>query len=254
MIISFAGKGGVGKTTLAAILIDELARKGYPGKILALDADPATTLALTLDVEPPPVTLADIRDSTPLNARLIKQLPVGTSSADFVYGRLTGEGVIAHRQIRNLDVDLLVMGHPQGPGCYCNVNQALTKALAAIRAQYGLIIIDNEAGIEHLSRYRLHQVDLFLIVLTLARSSWLVADRIRYLAENSELDIGETWLVYNRTQNQGLRLAGRHVLLLPECDTITVLDRQGGSLLHLADDHPLRSALSPLIKRIGLCA
>jgi CO dehydrogenase maturation factor len=254
MIIALSGKGGVGKTTVAAILIDELARNSYAGKTLAIDADPAMTLALTLDVEPSPVTLADIRDSTIFNARLIKQLPVGTSPADFVYGKLAGEGVIAHRQIRNLDFDLLVMGYPQGPGCYCGVNQALTKALAAIRAQYDLIITDNEAGLEHLSRYRLHQVDLFLIVMTLARSSWLVADRIRYLAENSALEIGEMWLVYNRTQNQGLRLAGRHVLLLPECETITALDHQGGGLLHLVDDHPLRAALSPLIERIGQCA
>lgn len=253
MIISLSGKGGVGKTTVAALLIDEVARRGYPGKVLAIDGDPAMTLALALDVAPPPVTLADIRDSTPLNARQIKSLPAGMSPDRFVLDKLRAEGVIANRQLREIDVDLMAMGHPQGPGCYCSVNQALTKALAAIRAAYDLIITDNEAGLEHLSRYRLNQVDLFLIVLTPGRSSWAVADRIRHTAEVMDMEIGESWLVYNRTKSQGVSLTSRRTLLLPECDTIAALDRQGGPLLALADDHPLRAALGPIIERICRC-
>ena len=132
-------------------------------------------------------------------------------------------------------------------------NQTFTKALAAIRAAYDLIITENEAGLEHLSRYRLNQVDLFLIVLTPGRSSWAVADRIRHTAEVMDMEIGESWLVYNRTKSQGVSLASRRTLLLPECDTIAALDRQGGPLLAVADDHPLRAALGPIIERICRC-
>jgi CO dehydrogenase maturation factor len=253
MIISLSGKGGVGKSSIAALLIDELARNKYEGKMLAIDGDPAMTLALALDVAPPAATLADIRDSTPLNAQQIKQLPPGMSPGQFVLDKLRTEGVIATRQIRETDFDLMVMGHPQGPGCYCSVNQALTKALAAIRAEYDLIITDNEAGLEHLSRYRLKQVDLFLIVLTPGRSSWAVADQIRHVAEIMEMEIGETWLIYNRTRSQGLSLASQNTLFLPECETIAVLDRQGGPLLALADNHPLREALKPIVERVCPC-
>lgn len=253
MIISLSGKGGVGKTTVSALLLDEAARYGYSGKVLAIDGDPAMTLALALDVEPPAATLADIRDSTPFDARQIKNLPPGMSPDQFILDKLRAEGVIVNRQIREIDVDLMVMGHPQGPGCYCRVNGALTRALTAIRAEYDLILTDNEAGLEHLSRYRLKQVDLFLIVLTPGRSSWAVADQIKHTVEVIGMEIGETWLVYNRTKNHRASLASRHTLLLPECETIAALDRQGGPLLALADGHPLRAALGPIIDRICRC-
>jgi CO dehydrogenase maturation factor len=254
MLITLSGKGGVGKTTLCAYLIDELGRGNYAGRVLVVDGDPAMTLPLALGVIPPAWTLADVRDSTPLNARQIKSLPPGTSPDQFVLDALRDKGVIAPRRLRELDFDLLVMGHSEGPGCYCRVNQALTRALKQIQGHYDLIIIDCEAGLEHLSRYRIQQTDIFIIVLTPGRASWAVADQIRHTTQMLEMQLGETWLIYNRTQSRGISLAGRNTLLLPECDTITVLDRQGGPLLALVDDHPLRTALSPLIERIGRCA
>ena len=149
--------------------------------------------------------------------------------------------------------DLLVMGHSEGPGCYCRVNNALTQALASIKAMYDLVIIDNEAGLECISRYQLKQIDLFLIVLTPARSSWLVADRIRQVTDLLDLEIGETWLLYNRTQNQYVSKGHQNAIFVPECGTIAALDRQGGPLLVIRDDHPTRQALRPIIERIGAC-
>ncbi len=251
MIINISGKGGAGKTSVVTLLIDELAHHNFAGRTLVFDGDPAATLAFALGIERQPVTLADIRDTTPLDARQIRQLPPGVSPAQFVLDRLQKEGVIVHRQIREIDIGLMAMDHPEGPGCDCRVNQALTQALTTLRATYDLIILDNEGGLEHVSRYRLKQVDLFLIVLTPGRSSWLVADRLRHTADSVELDIGETWLIYNRIPGRGVRLAGRNTLLLPECETIAALDRQGGPLPALADDHPVRQALNPLIERIG---
>lgn len=254
MLIALAGKGGVGKTTIAAVLTDELMRQQFEGKILIIDADPAMTLSLALDVIPPAWTLADVRDSTPLNARQVKSLPPGTSPESFIRDKLINHGVIAQRQLRGIPFDLLVMGYSEGPGCYCRVNGALTQALASIKRMYDLVILDNEAGLECISRYQLKQIDLFLIVLTPARSSWLVADRIKQVADLLDLEIGESWLMYNRTQNQYLSKGHQNAIFLPDCETIASLDRQGGPLLALADGHPLRKALEPIVERICPCA
>ncbi|MCB0013434.1 MAG: AAA family ATPase [Anaerolineales bacterium] len=251
MIIALAGKGGVGKTSLAGILIDELARRHYKQKLLVIDADPAATLAMTLGIDAPAVTLADIRDDTPLDAGQIKQLPPGTSPARFVRDRLASDGVIARRRLRELAFDLLLMGHGQGPGCFCRINQALTQALASIQAEYDLIIIDNEAGLEHVSRYRLNRVDLFLLVLTPGQTSWQVANRIKATAEATGISIGQTWYLYNRVyETSRLGSPGPRTLLLPECSTLMMFDRQGGPLHALAGNHPLRRALTPLIEQI----
>ena len=130
MVISLSGKGGVGKTTLTAILTDEILRHRPDCRLLVIDADPAMTLSLALNVPPPTLTLADARDSTPLNARQIKSLPPGTSPGSFIRDKLLNHEVIAQRQLREIPFDLLVMGHSEGPGCYCRVNGALTQALA----------------------------------------------------------------------------------------------------------------------------
>lgn len=253
MIISFTGKGGTGKTTLTAILTDELLRHRPDCRLLVIDADPAMTLSMALDVIPPAWTLADVRDSTPLNARQIKNLPPGTSPGTFIRDKLINHGIIAQRQLRDVPFDFLVMGHSEGPGCYCRVNGALTQALASIKAMYDLVILDNEAGLECISRYQLKQIDLFFIVLTPGRSSWLVADRIKQVADLLDLEIGQTWLIYNRTPNQYLSTGHQNAIFLPDCETITALDRQGGPLLALKDDHPVRLALRPIIERIEAC-
>lgn len=253
MIISLSGKGGVGKTTLAAILTDELIRQQVAGKILAIDADPAMTLAMALNIAPPACTLADVRDSTPLNARQIKSLPPGTSPDGYIRDKLMQHGVIARRQLRGSPFDLLVMGHGEGPGCYCRVNQALTQALASIKMMYDLVIIDNEAGLECISRYQLKQIDLFFIVLTPGRSSWLVADRIKQVADLLELEIGQSWLIYNRTPNPYFSKGHPNTIFVPECAGITALDQQGGPLLAIRDDHAVRQALAPILERIEAC-
>jgi len=256
MLISLAGKGGAGKTTIAAILIDELLRNnGYQGKILAVDADPAMTLSMALEVIPPAWTLADVRDKTPVNARQIKALPPGTSPSRIIRDKLVNRGVIAQRQLQDGPAfDLLIMGHSEGPGCCCRINQALSQALASIKTMYDLVIVDNVAGMEWLSRYRLSQIDLFLIVLTAGHASWSVANRIIEVADMLDLEIGETWLLFNRIQSRGASPAGQRSILLPECETISALDRQGGPLLAIKNDHPVRQALKRLIERIGPCA
>lgn len=250
--IALFGKGGVGKTTITAILIDEIARRGYAGKVLVIDGDPAMTLAMTLRIDPPSMTLADLRDNTPLNAREIRSLTPGVSPSQFVLDQLRTKDVITERRVREMKFDMMVMGHGEGPGCYCSINNALTQALASIRASYDLIIVDNEAGLEHISRYRFDQVDVLLTIMTMGRASWTVANQIQNLAEDLGIKIGRTWPIYNRVSKKDLdNFAADHdAIVIPESDTIVMADRQGGSPTCLAEDHLFRAALVPIIEMI----
>jgi hypothetical protein len=144
--------------------------------------------------------------------------------------------------------DLMVMGHGEGPGCYCSINNALTQALTSIRATYDLVIVDNEAGLEHISRYRLDQIDIFLVVMTMGRASWTVAHQIQNLAEDLGLKIGRIWPVYNRVGKKDWgNFADPGAIVLLESDTIAMADRQGGAPTILAEDHPFRTALAPVV-------
>ncbi len=253
MIISFAGKGGVGKTTVLSLLLDEVARRDYPGKVLVIDGDPAMTLAMALGLEDRPLkTLADIRDSTPLTAKQIRGLPAGMSPEQHVLNLLKTKGCIAGSRLRNMTFHFMAMGHGEKPGCYCRINKALTGALNTIRQNYDLIIIDNEAGLEHISRYRLAQIDLFVLVMTQGQSSWAVANRIRYLIDDVGIQVGQIWEVYNRIIKTGRAYtnASETTLFLPESDTLGAMDRQGGSPVCLVNNHPLRLALEPIVAQI----
>lgn len=254
MIIGFGGKGGVGKTTVLALLLDEVARRDYSGQVLVIDGDPAMTLAMALGLETDPVTtLAGIRDSTPLTAGQIRGLPPGMSREQYVSNLLESQGCIVRGKLREMAFHFMAMGHSEKPGCYCRINRALTGALNAIRQKYDLILIDNEAGLEHISRYRLTHIDLFALIMTQGRSSWAVANRLRFLIDDVGLQVGQIWQIYNRLVKTGRSFssgADEHTLFLPESDTIGAIDRQGGSPVYLVENHPLRLALEPLVTRI----
>ena len=151
--IAIAGKGGTGKTTLSALLIQYLA-KNHPGKsIFAVDADANANLneVLGLEVEE---TISDILDSI----KDPKAVPAGMTKDMFVqYG--------ISRAIVEMDAyDLLVMGNPQGPGCYCFPLDLLSKYLERMAKNYDYMVTDNEAGLKHLSRKVIPSMDYLLIV------------------------------------------------------------------------------------------
>ncbi len=254
MIIGFGGKGGVGKTTILSMLLDEVARRGYPGKVLVIDGDPAMTLAMSLGLEAGSLTtLADIRDSTPLTARQIRGLPPGVTPAQYVSNLLETQGCMAQGKLREMEFHFMAMGHSEKPGCYCRINKALTGALNAIRQNYDLILIDNEAGLEHISRYRLTHIDLFALIMTQGRSSWAVANRLRFLIDDVGIEVGQIWQIYNRLIKTGRSFnsgTDEHTLFLPESDTLGAIDRQGGSPVYLVENHPLRLALKPIVSQI----
>jgi len=148
-IIAIAGKGGVGKTTVAALLVQHLLRDSAP--VLAIDADPNSNLNALLGFEYKE-TISDIREEAK------KFSSVSSSKSDFFSMRL--EEILAEGD----GVDLLVMGRPEGPGCYCAVNNILREYLSKLGKSYKFVVIDNEAGMEHLSRRTANNIDKLLLV------------------------------------------------------------------------------------------
>jgi CO dehydrogenase maturation factor len=241
-LITFSGKGGVGKTTTAALLIDELARFGFQGRLLVVDGDPATTLYLALGLTSPAVTLADVRDELQLDAKTVRGLPGGQTPAQFVARQLLERQVLGRAGLRRMAFDTLALGWPEGrPGCYCGLNTALSQVLNQLLGQYDLVIIDNEAGLEHLSRHRVGQVHLFVTVETDQLASRIVARRIEQVARTVGMEIGE---VLNIRIGQPERSEFRVVVPVdPEVAAV-----QAG-VSAVSPLNPCRRAIYPLIVR-----
>jgi CO dehydrogenase maturation factor len=251
MIVTLCGKGGVGKTTVSALLLDELARHGYPGPALVVDGDPASTLSLALGFPEPPATIADIRPVLPLDARTKRNLPAGISVGEYALTQIKEKGVLIRRQLGQMPVDIMVMGQGEGAGCYCSLNQALSMALNQLVHRYPLVLIDNEAGLEHISRYRLKRADFFLVVTLPDRAAQAVAQRIMDTAAKIKIEIGESWLVFNQAppyyQPSG---NGRLTLALPRTEALADLAPLGQPAVRIPAHDPIRRALQPLLKRI----
>ena len=147
--IAVAGKGGVGKTTISAMLVRHLLKIDKP--VLAVDADPNSNLNVALGMKYED-TIADIREEVK------KKTPDSFSRSEF-FGMRLEEALVEGNGF-----DLLVMGRPEGPGCYCAVNNILRDYLARISKNYRFVVIDNEAGMEHLSRRTASDIDLLLLV------------------------------------------------------------------------------------------
>lgn len=253
MIVTLCGKGGVGKTTISAMLLDELARAGYPGPVLAVDGDPASTLAMSLGLPASEVTIADIRDNLQLDAKTKRNLPKGMPPAVYAYKQVQETGALLSYQLRDMPLDLITMGQGEGPGCYCDVNHALSSVLKKLVHRYALILIDNEAGLEHISRYRLERADLFLVVATPNPKARSVAQRIMATAHEVNIAIGESMVIYNQIppgfhpEQNGYPTMP---LTIPHSSTLAEIEMLGKPIDVLPVDDVARQALQPILARI----
>jgi len=168
-VIAVTGKGGTGKTTVAALIVKWL-KAHARGPILALDADPDANLATVLAV-PVPQTIGDLREET---VREIKSLPVGMTKANYIQAGL-------HQiVVETPKVDFITMGRSEGPGCYCFVNTLLREFAEDLEDSYEWVVMDNEAGLEHLSRRTTAHVDHLIVVVN---NSPLAVDCARRIHE-----------------------------------------------------------------------
>jgi len=228
--IAISGKGGSGKTTVAAIIVRLLAEQGV-GPILAVDADANSCLGLTLGVEPAG-TIADIRE----DAR--RKSPSGSGMDKL----RTFEYSIQQAITEASGFDLLTMGRPEGPDCYCAVNNLLRQFLDKLSSQYQFVIIDNEAGMEHLSRRTTNNVDLLCIVTEATSLGALTARRIFALAKQLPIVVKESGVVWNKVEGAagcqprlgGIETIGR----VPMDQSVLDASMKGNSVFDLYPDSP----------------
>ena len=253
-IIAVAGKGGVGKTTICGLIIRRLCARGE-GPLLAVDADPNSNLNEVLGVEIE-TTLGDIREEM-ARAELMQEspIPAGMSKAEYADYKF-GEALIEED-----DFDLLVMGRTQGKGCYCFVNGVLTTQIDRYAARYRTMVIDSEAGLEHISRGTLPHVDTLLVISDCSRRGVQAAGRIARMVDELGLSPGRLWLIVNRApggaldagvreeiERQGLPLAG----VLPQDDLIYAWDCAGRPTADIPRTAPVRAALDAIMEQLGL--
>ncbi len=243
--IAMAGKGGTGKTTLAALLIRGL-MLGGKRPVLAVDADPNSTLGETLGL-PPGRTVGDTIDSY-IDER--DGVPPGMTKDAYLGLRLS------EILVESAGFDLLVMGRPEGQGCYCAVNNVLRMHLDALTSNYAAVVMDNEAGMEHVSRHTTRQVDHLVLVSDNTIRGVKAAGRISALCDDLEIGVGARWLVVNRAQDgvapavrREAAAAGLEVAAaIPEDQQVVRLELSGRSLLELPDDSSAASAAGRLLR------
>jgi CO dehydrogenase maturation factor len=235
-VIAFAGKGGTGKTTIAALTIRYLIEKKHKA-ILAVDADSNSCLneALGVNVH---ATIGSLREESLATVRSGAARP-GGMSMEQLFDYQVQQSVIEAKGF-----DLMVMGRPEGPGCYCAANNIIRKYTDKLSEKYPYVIIDNEAGMEHLSRRTTHKVDLLLIISDPTQKGIQTAKRINGLVDELALDIGRRELIVNRVSDEnfdklknvtfGLPL--ENVFNVPEDDNIFHLDLEGKAVFELPSD------------------
>ena len=200
--IALAGKGGVGKTTIAGLIIKHLIET-QPGAVLAIDADPSSNLNMVLGLELD-WTVGDIRED------LLHQVKESLTASGAAMGAIAGG--ISKQDYLNYQIhsalaegdrfDLIAMGQPEGQGCYCAVNHNLRQVIDGISKNYRYVVIDNEAGMEHLSRRTTRDVQQLLIVSDPSLRGLVAAERIANFRHEMDIEIEHTGLILNRVPGE----------------------------------------------------
>ena len=250
--IAITGKGGTGKTTLTGLLIQYLIKIGG-SPILAVDADANSNLNEVLGVEIE-TTIGSLRENI-INAEFDPDSPISPSMTKQDYLNSSFTDAITEED----DYDLLVMGRTQGKGCYCYVNGLLQTQIQKYSNNYKFIVVDNEAGMEHLSRGILPGVDMILIVSDCSRRGVQAASRIQELVSELKMKVSAVKLIINRApegklnagiqeeiNKHGFDFAG----VVPSDSLIFDYDSDGTPTSSLPDDSVARTAFESILKDI----
>lgn len=251
--IAMAGKGGVGKTTVAAILIKLLSQKGL---VLALDADPSTNLNQALGVHlEDSQTIGTIREQMSEDVskgRLSPTLP----KQEYLYGKIVSS------LAESKGFDLLAMGRPEGPGCYCASNRFLRDSLDKLvhDYKYDYIVMDCEAGLEHISRQTTRDIDVLLIMSDPTIRGITAAGRMKKLIEELRSNVGRAGLIVNRVKGdlspeikKAIEQTGLEVLaLIPEEPDISDLEMTGKAVVELPPGSQLQLKVKEVVENLCL--
>jgi CO dehydrogenase maturation factor len=247
--IAIAGKGGSGKTTISALLIKLLSEKGA---VLAIDADPATNLYMALGL-PLNDTVGKVREQM---AKAVKErtLEPGVAKQDYL------DIKIAEALVESPKIDLIAMGRPEGPGCYCAANSMIRACIDRMGKGYDYVVIDCEAGMEHISRQTTRDIDIMLLVSDLSVRGILTAANMKSLMKELRTYVEKVHLIVNRgteplppkiaeaIEESSLKVIG----VIPEDSKVREFDAAGIPLAELPDDSLLKKAVAVIAKKLGL--
>jgi CO dehydrogenase maturation factor len=245
--IAICGKGGTGKTTLSGVILRFLIHSGK-GPVLVIDADADGNLAQALGLQAVETVGAVLEEME----RKASQLPPSMSKDKWLEARL------AEVLVEEKGFDFLSMGRGEGPGCYCYVNSVLRRLMDNLENNYPYSVMDNAAGMEHLSRRTTRAADCLFLVSDHSLRGVESGARIAELANELKLDVKEMGLVINRVphtidpvilqkvKEKGLKIFGT----IPEDDQIKRFDLEGKSLLELPDDNQVMRAVKEMMGKI----
>ncbi|MHA1959498.1 MAG: ATP-binding protein [Candidatus Thorarchaeota archaeon] len=251
LVISISGKGGVGKTTISALLTRAVIEK-TKRSLLVVDADPVMNLprAIGVDVDS---TVGEVA------TRLRKDIDEGSVPAAATKQDIL-EGEVFESLIEDERFDFLAMGRTEGEGCYCYVNRILTQILDTLTSNYEVTLMDMSAGLEHLSRRTDRNVDILVVVIDPSRAAYEAAVRIRDLAEEVHIDFKHVVVVGNRfpdgmedevramLEEEGLTFLG----MVPNDEDLSRLNYLGKPVFDLPNDSPVYAAVESLAEKLGL--
>lgn len=253
--IALAGKGGVGKTTIAGMLIKYLV-DNRKGAVLAIDADPSANLNMVLGLDMD-WTIGDIRED--MLAQVKESLTAGGATMGSLPGGISKREHLEYQVRASLSegeyFDLIAMGQPEGPGCYCAVNHTLREVVDSISKNYAFIVIDNEAGMEHLSRRTTRDVEHLLIVSDPSQRGIVAAGRIAEFRKELDINIENSYLILNRLngtipeilQEKIDRLDVPLLGVVPENEELIEFDVSGRPLIELGDESPVYQAIAKIL-------
>jgi CO dehydrogenase maturation factor len=258
LTIALAGKGGVGKTTIAGMVIKYLAQS-QDGAILAIDADPSSNLNMVLGLDLD-WTVGDIRED------MLSKVKTSLTAGGAAMGSLPG-GVSKHEyldyEIRSSlaegnHFDLIAMGRSEGPGCYCAVNHNLRDVVDSISKNYRYVVIDNEAGMEHLSRRTTRDVDHMLIVTDPTQRGLVAAQRIVDLRNELDIRVENAYLILNRlsgpmppTLESAIdKLQVPLLGIVPADSELLEFEFSGRPLVELGDDSPVFRSVAEMMEQM----
>lgn len=258
--IALAGKGGVGKTTISGMVIKYLVQS-QPGAILAIDADPSSNLNMVLGLDLD-WTVGDIRED--LLSQVKQTLTAGGAAMGTLSGGVSKREFLEYKVRSSVSegdrFDLVAMGRSEGAGCYCAVNHNLREVVDSISKNYRYVVIDNEAGMEHLSRRTTRDVQHLLVVSDPTQRGLVAAERIASFREQMDINIENTWLILNRLQGEmpaplkaridemGIPLLG----IVPADAELVEFEFSGRPLVDLGDRSPVYKSIADMMQQIDL--
>ncbi len=255
--IALAGKGGTGKTTVASMVIRSLIERRQ-GMVLAIDADPSSNLNMVLGLELEE-TVGDIREDALTDIK--STMGAGALAGGLSSGLSKSDHFDYHIRMATVEgngVDLIAMGRPEGQGCYCAANNVMRTVMDRLSKSYEFVVVDNEAGMEHLSRRTTRDVDVLLIVSDPTQRGIVAAQRVADLVDELEITVKDRYLILNRFPGEELPPALQQAIaavkaeflgIVPYDATLVEFEFTGRPLIELDANSPVYQTVRDMLQR-----